>query len=266
MPTAAKPSLPQSRRGLLLFWRADSVPIAPNNAKPVTDRPKARRGTTGTNNRNNDVAPVTAVSLDWDSIPGNQREKLSHAKQAIRPEVERNTPSSAEVDQYKTQTDRSLADYKAKLKAETDVGRARRDEERERYKAGIQAHRAEGLITPGRLQPHPVMPAPDGRNSVTDEKARAFRTFNDQKVKFFSSKGINSVSMTLSTLSRVLPGSRCPCGELAGRAVGGRSLNLVQVGRGFFFKPLVASFPPVETRDITGLGRLRNWWQVSHQF
>lgn len=131
------------------------------NAKPVTDRPKARRGTTGTNNRNNDVAPVTAVSLDWDSIPGNQREKLNRAKQAIRREVEReyNTQLRAEVDQYKTQTDRSLADYKAKLKAEADVGRARRDEERTLQGRHPSAPR-QGANHARRLQPHPVMPAP----------------------------------------------------------------------------------------------------------
>ena len=127
-----------------------------------------------------------AAPVDWDTIPGNQAEKLAAAKRSSRKELEREfrTRLLAEVDQYKAQTDRDLADYKAKLNAEAEIERAARNAERERYKIGLASIRAKGVIA---LSDYKLIRSclhPDSRESVSDEKlAAAFRIFNDPKIE-----------------------------------------------------------------------------------
>ena len=133
-----------------------------------------------------------AAPVDWDTIPGNQREKLDRAKQSIRKELEREfqTRLLAEVDQYKAQTDEAFAKYKAKLKAEAEVEREERNQERERYKTGLAAIRAKGVLA---LSDYKLIKAclhPDSRDSVSHERlAAAFRIFNDPKIEMLLVKG-----------------------------------------------------------------------------
>jgi hypothetical protein len=127
-----------------------------------------------------------AGPLAWDTIPGNQRDKLDRAKASIRRELEREFRARllAEVDQYKAQCDANVAAYKAKLNVDAQRERAQRDEERKRYQLTIEVYRAKGLITPDEYNIIRSCLHPDSRGSVTDEKlAAAFRVFNDSRIR-----------------------------------------------------------------------------------
>jgi ParB-like chromosome segregation protein Spo0J len=131
--------------------------------------------------------------LAWDTIPGNQREKLDKAKASIRRELEKEfrTRLLAELDQYRAQCDANVAAYKAKLEAEAERERAARDEERRRYRESIDVYRAKGLITPDEYSLIRACLHPDSRNSVTDERlAAAFRLFNDSRIKILLVKEV----------------------------------------------------------------------------
>src|SRR6516164_8065826 len=80
-------------------------------------------------------AVAEAAPIDWTTIPGNQREKLDRAKVSIRKELEKGfrTRFLAEADQYRAQCDANVAAYKAKLDAQAERERARRDQERRFY-------------------------------------------------------------------------------------------------------------------------------------
>lgn len=128
-----------------------------------------------------DAAPVI-----WDTIPGNQREKLDRAKASIRRELEREfrTRLLADQDQYRAACDANVATYKAKLTADAQREREARDEERQRYKLYIDVARARGLITQDDYNVIRTCLHPDSRGAVTDEKlATAFRLFNDPRIK-----------------------------------------------------------------------------------
>jgi hypothetical protein len=127
-----------------------------------------------------------AVTIDWASLPGNQREKLDRAKAFIRKQLERElrAEANAEAEQYRAQCDANVAAYKAQLDARAQSERARRDEERERYKTFLDAHRAKGLITPDEYRVIWSCLHPDSRASASDQKlAKAFRLFNNERVK-----------------------------------------------------------------------------------
>jgi hypothetical protein len=131
-------------------------------------------------------AVAEAAPIDWTTIPGNQREKLDRAKVSIRKELEKGfrTRFLAEADQYRAQCDANVAAYKAKLDAQAERERARRDQERRFYDESVKAFRAKGLITPDEYNVIRSCLHPDSRASVSDEKlATAFRLFNDSKIK-----------------------------------------------------------------------------------
>jgi ParB-like chromosome segregation protein Spo0J len=122
----------------------------------------------------------------WDTIPGNQREKLEKAKASIRRQLEREfrTRLLAEMDQYRAQCDANVAAYKAQLDEQDRKIRASRDEERARYNRYIEVARTKGLITPDEYALIRSCLHPDSRQSVTDQKlAAAFRVFNDLRIK-----------------------------------------------------------------------------------
>lgn len=128
--------------------------------------------------------------LDWNSIPGNQREKLTRAKEVITKRLERDYEKrlQAEAAAYRKQTDEALAAYKAKLKAEAEVERQERNEERERYKTGLAAIRAKGLITEEQYKNLVFVAHPD--NSASEERrAEAFRLLRDPRIKALLVKG-----------------------------------------------------------------------------
>jgi DNA invertase Pin-like site-specific DNA recombinase len=132
------------------------------------------------------AAKEDAAVLDWNSIPGNQLEKLDRAKVSIRKELEKefHTRLLAKLDQYKAQCDDNVAAFKAKLESEAQQARAMRDDERRRYQEGIEVYRAKGLIAPSDYTMILSCLHPDSRNSVSDEKlAAAFRLFNDSRLK-----------------------------------------------------------------------------------
>jgi BMFP domain-containing protein YqiC len=125
------------------------------------------------------ASEAEARPIAWETIPGNQREKMEKAKAVIRKQLEKELHAQmlAALDQYK-------ADYKAQFDAQREILNKMRDEERQRYQLGIEAQRAKGLIT---LDDYNVIRSclhPDSRVSVTDEKlAAAFRVFNDPRIK-----------------------------------------------------------------------------------
>ncbi len=129
-------------------------------------------------------AETEAETTDWSHLPGPQREKLEKAKASItkRMEKEFRTRLLAETDQYRAECDANVVAYKAKLDASAKAERAARDEERERYKLGIAAQRANGLITPSEYMTIIACLHPDNSAS-TEKRAEAFRLFNDPKVK-----------------------------------------------------------------------------------
>lgn len=89
-----------------------------------------------------------AAPVDWDSVPGNQREKLDRAKQSIRKELEREFQNrlQAEIDQHKAKLEADLSKYKAEYDERNARINDMRDQERKRYQAGIEAQRAKGLV------------------------------------------------------------------------------------------------------------------------
>lgn len=147
------------------------------------------------------VRDADLVTVDWDSIPGNQQQKLERAKASIRRELEKEfrTRLLAQVDQYKAECDANVAVHKAKLDAEkakldaeNQRQRAARDKERARYKEGIAVYSAKGLITPKeyaliRRCLHPDTEA--AREAAKEEGGmgemlkKAFTLFNDSKIK-----------------------------------------------------------------------------------
>lgn len=133
-----------------------------------------------------EAAVAEATPIDFNTIPGNQREKLEKAKSTIRKQLEREfrTRLLAEVDQHRAKLDQDFAEYKAKIDVENQREMVLRLEERRRYQEGIEVYRAKGLITPDEYNVIRSCLHPDSRKSVTDEKlAAAFRLFNDSRIK-----------------------------------------------------------------------------------
>ena len=131
-------------------------------------------------------AVAEARPLDWNSIPGNQREKLDRAKTSIRKELEREhrTRLLAEMDQYKAECDANVTAYKAQLDAQNQKLNAMRDEERKRYQLGIEVQRAKGLITLSEYTAILVCLHPDKRKHEDPVKFnRAFDLFNNPRIK-----------------------------------------------------------------------------------
>jgi len=131
-------------------------------------------------------AERNAAPIEWDTIPGNQREKLEHTKTSILKQLEReyHTRLLAEADQYRAECDAALAEHKSKLDAEYKRLYDVRKEDYHRYREGIELQRAKGLITPDDYTLIRSCLHPDSRNAVTDGKlAAAFRVFNDSRIK-----------------------------------------------------------------------------------
>jgi hypothetical protein len=161
-------------------------PQSETKAKPTA--PPAR------SKKTDDIIELAETTpIDWNTIPGNQRDKLERAKAFIRKQFEKEyrTRLLAEADQYRAECDANVAAYKAQLDARATAERARRDEEREIYKLGINVARAKGLITPDDYNVIRSCLHPDSRASASEAKlAKAFRLFNDPKVKILLVKEI----------------------------------------------------------------------------
>ena len=130
------------------------------------------------------LAEATAPA--WDTIPGNQQQKLERAKSSIRRGLERefHTRLLQEIDQHRARLDADFAAHKAAYDKQNAAINAMRDEERRRYRQSIDVYRAKGLITPDEYNLIRSCLHPDSRASVTDEKlAAAFRVFNDSRIR-----------------------------------------------------------------------------------
>lgn len=124
--------------------------------------------------------------MDWETIPGSQRQKLERATETIRKKMEKEfrTRLLAELDQYRAKLDSDFAAHKAAYDAQNTAINEMRNEERQRYKLGIEVARAKGLITPDEYTVIRSCLHPDSRVAVSDEKlAAAFRLFNDPRIK-----------------------------------------------------------------------------------
>lgn len=122
----------------------------------------------------------------WDSIPGNQQIKLERAKNSIRKELEKEfrTRLLAELDQHRAKLDQDFAAHQAAYDAQNARINTMRDDERRRYREGIEVYRAKGLITPDEYNAIRSCLHPDSRASASDEKlAAAFRLFNDTRIR-----------------------------------------------------------------------------------
>jgi hypothetical protein len=127
-------------------------------------------------------ATTEAAAIDWNTLPGNMKDKSEVMRRQIRRELERELTSQA--DQYRAECDANVAAYKATFDAQNARFKALRDEERRRYQEGIEVYRAKGLITPNEYALIRSCLHPDSRASVSDEKlASAFRVFNDSRIK-----------------------------------------------------------------------------------
>ena len=133
-----------------------------------------------------DAIEREAAPIDFATLPGGQMAKLTNARERIRKELEREfqTKLLTEVDQLKAEAAAAVAEYKAKLDAEAEAGRISRNAERERYRIGVEAHRAKGLIS---LRDYRLLYRclhTDTHKSVSnDELEAAFIIINDPKVK-----------------------------------------------------------------------------------
>jgi hypothetical protein len=104
-------------------YRNRNAPSRNGSPGRATRNAASRNASSSTATRNtSSVTQPDDAAIDWDSIPGTQREKLDTAKEFIRKKFERdyNTRLQAEAAQYRKECDQTLADYKAKLKAEAD--------------------------------------------------------------------------------------------------------------------------------------------------
>ena len=129
-----------------------------------------------------------ATVIDWDSLPPKAKDREAVMRRVIRKELEKEyrTRLLAETDQYRAECDTNVAAYKAKLESEAQQERAMRDEERRRYKEGIEVYRAKGLITPGDFNLIRSCLHPDTRagGGVSEEMLKnAFQLFNDSRIK-----------------------------------------------------------------------------------
>jgi hypothetical protein len=131
-----------------------------------------------------EAAVEDAVTIPWDSIPGNQQAKLERAKTTIRKQLERElrTQMLAALDQYRAKLDEDFSKYKAQYDAQNERFKVLRDEERKRYNRYIEVARAKGLITPSEYTTILACLHPDNSAS-TEKRAEAFRLFRDEKVK-----------------------------------------------------------------------------------
>ena len=134
-----------------------------------------------------------SMIVAWDTIPGNQREKLERVKASVRKELEKEfrTRLLVELDQHRAQLNADWIAHRTAYDEQNAKLNALRDEERRRYQMGIEVDRAKGLIT---LDDYNVIRSclhPDSRMSVTNEKlAAAFRVFNDARIKILLVKEV----------------------------------------------------------------------------
>jgi hypothetical protein len=131
-------------------------------------------------------AAAEAAPVAWETIPGNQQVKLERAKRSMQRQLDKEYQARllAELDQHRAKLDSDFAAHKAAYDAQNAAVKAMRDDERRRYKEGIEVYRAKGLITPDEYNVIRSCLHPDSRASVTDEKlAAAFRLFNDSRIR-----------------------------------------------------------------------------------
>jgi hypothetical protein len=120
--------------------------------------------------------------IDWASLPGTAALKAERIRRQVRRELEAEV--RAELDQYRAKLDSDFATYKATYDAQNARINAMRDDERRRYREGIEVYRAKGLITPDDYNTIRACLHPDSRASASDAKlAKAFRLFNDSRMK-----------------------------------------------------------------------------------
>lgn len=127
-----------------------------------------------------------AAPVDWDSIPGNQRDKLTRARESIRKELEREyrTRLLAEVDQEKARLNDKFVTYMAKVDAEAEAQKAERNAAYERYQTAVAAYKAKGLIPVSDYRLLYRCLHTDTHASVSEEDLnRAFHIITDPKVK-----------------------------------------------------------------------------------
>ena len=139
------------------------------------------------------AAKAEVVTIDWSSAPLTAVKKIEAARRGIRRELEREfrtktaeqwAQCEANVAAHKAKLDKDCAARKAELDRQAKVMNMMRDEERRVYKLGIEVARAKGLITPDEYNVIRSCLHPDSRASATDAKlARAFRVFNDERIK-----------------------------------------------------------------------------------
>jgi len=161
------------------------------NAGPVTGkRPNTIRN----------ASPVTAAeaTIDWNTLPGTAKDKAEVMRRQIRRELEKEL--SAMAKEYRAKCDENVAEYKRKLKAELNAqaekSRASRDAEYDRYRKAVEAYRAKGLISPQDYKLIHRCLHPDSRESASDESlAKAFRIFNDDKIRVLLVKGADAAGM-----------------------------------------------------------------------
>jgi ParB-like chromosome segregation protein Spo0J len=137
-------------------------------------------------NRLQEEAEAAAALVDWDTIPGTQRQKFERAVAAEQRRLEKSLRAQmlAALDQYRAELDEGLSKYKGQLDAQNERLRITRDEEVQRAQQTIDVYRARGLITPADYDLIRACLHPDSRLSVSDDRlAAAFRVFNDPRIK-----------------------------------------------------------------------------------
>jgi hypothetical protein len=122
-----------------------------------------------------------ATNIDWSTVPGTAKDKLSTLERKIRKEVEAQVRAEVEAEK---------AEWLERQKSMQSKATERTNEQYRQYTAVIKANRDKGVMVLDDFNVIRSCLHPDSRQSVTDEKlALAFRLFNDPAVKMRLVKG-----------------------------------------------------------------------------